>query len=102
LGRGLSTGYNFSGKYYSIRLYNRALTPEEIKHNFEIDNARYNISPYDFEIEYLESDGNQYINTSLYPLNGVTGTIRILCGGVIDGYNPTGNSYKNACIVNCR
>ena len=43
LGRGRNTAYNFKGKYYFIRLYNRALTADEIAHNFEIDKVRFNV-----------------------------------------------------------
>ncbi len=30
-------------KYFGIRIYDRALTPEEIQHNYEIDKERYRI-----------------------------------------------------------
>ena len=33
----------FSGKIYSVRIYNRALTDEEIKHNCEVDKNRFNV-----------------------------------------------------------
>lgn len=35
--------WNFVGKYYSVRLYSRALTAEEIAHNYEIDKARFDL-----------------------------------------------------------
>lgn len=40
------TGYgNFlNGIIYSTKIYNRALTPEEITHNFQIDKLRFNIN----------------------------------------------------------
>ena len=34
---------NFTGTIYSIRIYSRALTDEEIKENFEIDKVKYGI-----------------------------------------------------------
>ena len=33
----------FKGTIYCIRIYNRALTEEEIKQNYEIDKQRYGI-----------------------------------------------------------
>jgi len=30
------------GKYYALRVYNRALTPSELAHNLAIDKARFN------------------------------------------------------------
>lgn len=38
-----ATGYNAKGKIYSVRAYNRVLTEEEIKHNYEVDKARFNL-----------------------------------------------------------
>ena len=102
LGRGLSTSYNFSGKYYSIRLYNRALTPEEIKHNFEIDKIRYNILPYDAEVEFLESTGTQYINTGI--VCNIDYTIEI--EALVTSYKQEGllgsrqsSSSKQHCLI---
>ena len=40
LGRG-ANNYQFTGEYYAIRLYNRALTQEELIRNAQIDNARF-------------------------------------------------------------
>ena len=37
------TGRNTIGNYYCNRLYNRALTDEEIAHNYAIDKARFNL-----------------------------------------------------------
>lgn len=33
--------------------------------------------PYDYAVEYLESDGNQYINTGLYPKYGIWATLDV-------------------------
>lgn len=38
-----NNSYRMKGKIYSIRIYNRALTEEEIKHNYIVDKARYGI-----------------------------------------------------------
>ena len=35
--------WNFVGSYYSVRLYSRALTAEELAHNYAIDKARFNL-----------------------------------------------------------
>jgi hypothetical protein len=32
-----------SARYYALRIYNRALTAEEIAHNYEIDRVRFNL-----------------------------------------------------------
>ena len=40
---GYSGGWRMKGKIYSIRVYNRALTQEEINHNYMVDKARYGI-----------------------------------------------------------
>lgn len=40
-----SNSYNFVGEIYSIRLYNRALTAEEITYNRNIDEKRFNPAP---------------------------------------------------------
>lgn len=39
----VSGNYNFSGELYSTRIYNRALTPEEIAHNYAIEKERFGI-----------------------------------------------------------
>ena len=36
-------GYKLKGKIYSIRIYNRALTQDEINHNYEMDKKRFGI-----------------------------------------------------------
>ena len=43
LGRGIDTfgSYDFEGEYYAIRLYDRALKPEEIAHNAWLDSVRF-------------------------------------------------------------
>lgn len=33
----------FNGKIYSVRLYNRILSDEEVKYNYEIDKVRFRI-----------------------------------------------------------
>ena len=41
---GLSyNSYFFNGKMFSNRIYNRALTPSEIQHNYQIEKQRFNI-----------------------------------------------------------
>lgn len=40
---GSSNNYRVKGKIYSVRAYNRVLTEEEIKHNYEVDKARFNL-----------------------------------------------------------
>lgn len=40
---GVNPVTQFKGTIYSVRVYNRALTEDEIKANFEIDKAKYNI-----------------------------------------------------------
>ncbi len=42
-GAKVATGEYFNGKIYSFRLYNRVLTDEEVKHNYEIDKVRFGI-----------------------------------------------------------
>ena len=41
LGRGISDNYKFTGEYYAIRLYSRALTADEIAVNANIDKMRF-------------------------------------------------------------
>ena len=36
-------GWRFAGEICAIRIYNRALTEEEIKHNYEIDKIRFGL-----------------------------------------------------------
>ena len=38
-----SNSYRMKGKIYSIRIYNRALTKNEINHNYEMDKKRFGI-----------------------------------------------------------
>jgi hypothetical protein len=38
-----NTDYRLTGKIYSIRIYNRRLSLEEMKHNQRIDNKRFNL-----------------------------------------------------------
>lgn len=40
---GRSNNSYFNGKVYSVRVYNRHLTEDEIMHNLSIDNARFNL-----------------------------------------------------------
>ena len=40
---GYSSGFRLKGKIYSIRLYNRALTQDEINHNYMVDKVRFGI-----------------------------------------------------------
>ena len=40
---GMSTANYFQGEIYSIRVYNKALTKEEIQHNYLYDKQRFNI-----------------------------------------------------------
>ena len=41
LGRGVTGGYNFTGEFCAIRLYDCVLTEEEILHNAAVDNVRF-------------------------------------------------------------
>lgn len=43
MGRVSSSPDNAAGVVYALRIYNRALTQEEVKHNWELDKARFNI-----------------------------------------------------------
>lgn len=38
---------NFKGTIYCVRIYNRALTEEELKENYKVDQQRYGIKPLD-------------------------------------------------------
>ena len=40
---GNNGGWRFAGEICAIRIYNRALTEEEIKHNYEIDKVRFGL-----------------------------------------------------------
>ena len=40
---GYANGWRLKGKIYSIRVYNRALTQDEINHNYEMDKKRFGI-----------------------------------------------------------
>ena len=40
---GNTNNWRFAGEICAIRIYNRALTEEEIKHNYEIDKERFNL-----------------------------------------------------------
>ena len=42
-GTGIDSGRNFKGNIYSVRIYNKALTKEEIQHNYLYDKQRFNI-----------------------------------------------------------
>ena len=42
-GSDLYASWTFVGSYYSVRLYSRALTAEELAHNYAIDKARFGI-----------------------------------------------------------
>ncbi|MTD30150.1 LamG-like jellyroll fold domain-containing protein [Planomicrobium sp. YIM 101495] len=41
--RHTGTGYLFSGVLYTSRVYNRALTPEEVAHNYQLEKERWNL-----------------------------------------------------------
>lgn len=43
IGKPISDNYYFTGKIYSVRIYNKALSQEEIQQNYEIDKTRFNI-----------------------------------------------------------
>ena len=43
VGRQHSTDRIFKGKYFSAKIYNRPLTPEEIAHNYQIEKEKFNI-----------------------------------------------------------
>ena len=38
-----NNAYRMKGKIYSIRIYNRALTQDEINHNYMVDKVRFGI-----------------------------------------------------------
>ena len=40
---GYANGFRLKGKIYSIRVYNRALTEDEINHNYQMDKKRFGI-----------------------------------------------------------
>ena len=40
---GYANGWRLKGKIYSIRVYNRALTQDEINHNYMVDKVRFGI-----------------------------------------------------------
>ena len=42
-GRSNDTNYAVAGRVYSVRIYNRELTADEIRHNYEIDKERFNL-----------------------------------------------------------
>ena len=42
--RGSDYGRGLDAKYYSVRLYSRALTATEIAHNYAVDNERFNLT----------------------------------------------------------
>ena len=60
---GTTTVRSHPGKYYSLSIYNRALSEDEIKLNYQILNDRYNES-YDYNYFYFENlgDSNNYIS----------------------------------------
>jgi len=41
---GVNAVPQLKGTIYSIRVYNRALTEEEIKQNYEVDKIKYNLN----------------------------------------------------------
>ena len=41
---GYVNGYRVKGKIYAVRVYNRALTEEEIQHNYKVDKLRFGIN----------------------------------------------------------
>lgn len=42
-GRDRGTAYYYKGKIYAIRIYNRKLTEDEMLHNQQVDNIRFNL-----------------------------------------------------------
>jgi len=40
---GFDAGHRFAGKFYAVRYYSRALTPDEIASNYKIDQRRFDI-----------------------------------------------------------
>lgn len=42
-GRSNGTAYYYTGKVYSIRIYNRKLTEKEMRHNQKVDNKRFKL-----------------------------------------------------------
>lgn len=61
------------GEYYSLSIYNRALSEDEIKLNYKILNERYNEN-YDYNYFYFENlgDSNNYIKLTKVGTNGPT------------------------------
>lgn len=61
------------GEYYSLSIYNRALSEDEIKLNYKILNERYNEN-YDYNYFYFENLGseNNYIALTKIGTNGPT------------------------------
>ena len=39
-----ANSYTFKGKIYAIRVYNRLLTEDELRHNQQVDNERFNLN----------------------------------------------------------
>ena len=82
----------------SVRVYDRALSLEEILQNYNVDNVRFNIDPSeqttevtiyendkDIKLKYLESTGTQYIDTGYVPNNSTVIEINVRdSGNVID------------------
>ena len=73
LGRG-ANNYQFTGEYYAIRLYNRALTPDELAKNAKIDAVRYFGAVYS---DSLEISGAPIDIDAVSPANGTVNDLEV-------------------------
>ena len=68
----------FIKKFKNHNNYNNFITSENIilpnvSYCVNEEELHYNLLPYDYEIEYLQSSGTQYIDTEISTLNSFVG-----------------------------
>ena len=68
----------FIKKFQNHNNYNNFITSENIilpnvSYCVNEEELHYNLLPYDYEIEYLQSSGTQYIDTEISTLNSFVG-----------------------------
>jgi len=77
------TNYNLNGNISDVKIYNRALTAQEIKQNFEALRGRYNISRfYDTLPNIIDGGSSQNNNiTSLNPASSAPNSVSTIIDG---------------------
>ena len=86
---------SYPKRVYVVRLYNTRLTPAQIALNYQLDRKRFNIPKVvddnGKDYTYLESSGNEYIDSDLVP----TQTLSFDCTFQNDNINNAVPGYGN-------